>query len=116
MKRLTTHVLDTAKGRPGAGIRVDLYEETGTGRRLVKSLKTNSDGRTDEPLLEGDAFKHGRWELVFHVADYFAAHGEQLPDPPFLDEVSLRFGIGSDAHYHVPLLVSPWSYSTYRGS
>ena len=75
MKKLTTHVLDTADGRPGSGIRVDLYEETGDKRRFIKTLKTNVDGRTDKPLLEGDAFKHGCWELVFHVAEYFAGKG-----------------------------------------
>ena len=115
MKRLTTHVLDTASGIPGANIRVDLYE-IGDERRLIKSIATNSDGRTDEPLLDETTFKHGVWELVFHVGEYFAAHGARLNVPAFLDEVPLRFGIGSDAHYHVPLLASPWSYSTYRGS
>lgn len=115
MKRLTTHVLDTARGVPGAGIAVELYE-IGDQRRHLKTVVTNADGRTDEPLLEGSAFKLGVWELVFHVGDYFSTTTSELSEPPFLDEVVLRFGIGSDAHYHVPLLVSPWSYSTYRGS
>ncbi len=115
MKRLTTHVLDTAAGKPGAGIRIELYA-AGAGRRRLASVVTNADGRTDAPVLEGDAFEHGVYELVFHVGEYFARAGVALADPPFLDEVVLRFGIGEDAHYHVPLLVSPWSYSTYRGS
>lgn len=115
MKRLTTHVLDTAKGKPGSNIKVELYSLR-NGRKLIKTLTTNADGRTDEPLLEGDAFSHGRWELVFHVGSYFSASESTAPDVPFLDEVPLRFGISSDVHYHVPLLVSPWSYSTYRGS
>lgn len=119
MKRLTTHVLDTAQGIPGSHIKVDLFSLQ-NGRRLVKTLNTNADGRTDEPLLEGDAFTHGQWELVFHVGPYFAAQQTASENTgttvPFLDEVPIRFGINSDAHYHVPLLVSPWSYSTYRGS
>ena len=115
MKKLTTHVLDTANGVPGAGITIDLYE-VGAEHRHVKTVVTNADGRTDEPMLEGDEFKHGVWELVFHTGDYFLAANAKLAEPPFLDQVPLRFGIGSDAHYHVPLLVSPWSYSTYRGS
>lgn len=114
MKRLTTHVLDTATGKPGKNIKIELFSLQGE-RRLVKTLLTNDDGRTDEPLLEGDAFSHGVWELVFHVGDYFADTTQQGP-VAFLDQVPLRFGIASDAHYHVPLLASPWSYSTYRGS
>lgn len=115
MKKLTTHVLDTASGIPGAGIKVELYR-IGDERQLVKTLTTNSDGRTDEPFLEGDAFECGTWELVFHVAEYFAARHKDLPQPPFLDQVTLRFSMADEAHYHVPLLASPWSYSTYRGS
>ena len=116
MGHLTTHVLDTARGRPGAGIRVDLFA-IGEARRLVKSIETNADGRADAPLLEGDEFEAGVYELVFHVGRYFADAGVALPDPPFLDQVVLRFGVAAaDQHYHVPLLVSPWSYSTYRGS
>lgn len=115
MGQLTTHVLDTAQGRPGAGIRLELFEVS-DGRRLVSSARTNQDGRCDAPLLHGDAFSTGRWELVFHVGEYFAGAGVTLPDPPFLDQVSIRFGIAADTHYHVPLLVSPWSYTTYRGS
>ena len=114
---LTTHVLDTAHGLPAAGMAVELFSVADGKRAMVKSTVTNSDGRCDNPLLEGDEFKAGVWELEFHVAAYFTALGVELPDPPFLDRVTLRFGIAdSAAHYHVPLLVSPWSYNTYRGS
>ena len=113
MAKLTTHVLDTATGRPGAGITIELYRIDGE-RRQVCTVVTNADGRSDAPLLDGDAV--GQWELVFHVGDYFKAQGVELPSPAFLDQVPLRFGIYDDGHYHVPLLVSPWSYSTYRGS
>lgn len=115
MGRLTTHVLDTARGTPGNGIKVELFDVDGE-RRLVKAVTTNADGRTDEPLLDGSSFRTGQWELVFHVGAYFAAIGDDAPQPRFLDAVPIRFGIATDAHYHVPLLVSPWSYSTYRGS
>ena len=118
MGRLTTHVLDTVSGRAAAGVRVELWSIGGSdGRRLLKAVGTNKDGRTDAPLLEGDAFAVGRYELVFHVGAYFAASGATTADPPFLDEVPLRIGIADRAgHYHVPLLASPWSYATYRGS
>jgi 5-hydroxyisourate hydrolase len=117
MGTLTTHVLDTAQGKPGAGLQVDLYRWAADGhRRLVKSVATNHDGRCDEPLLEGDAFETGEWELLFHVGGYFAMQSLDLPDPPFLNQVPVRFAIVEDGHYHVPLLVSPWSYTTYRGS
>ena len=116
MKKLTTHVLDTANGIPGEGIKIDLYKITNE-RILVKTVITNDDGRVDTPLLEGESFEHGTWELVFHVAEYFQnTSDKKMTSPHFLDEIPLRFGINSDAHYHVPLLVSPWSYSTYRGS
>lgn len=116
MGRLTTHVLDTAQGKPGAGIKVELYRVEGS-RRLLKSVETNGDGRCDQPLLEGAAFEAGTYELVFHAGGYFRGAGLALPDPPFVDQVVLRFGIAEPGtHYHVPLLVSPWSYSTYRGS
>ncbi|MCY4482253.1 MAG: hydroxyisourate hydrolase [Spirochaetaceae bacterium] len=120
MGMLTTHVLDTAQGRPGAGIRVDLYA-AGRDRRLVATARTNDDGRCAAPLLQGEAFRTGQfrtgqWELVFHVGEYFAAAGLTLPEPPFLDQITVAFGMAADAHYHVPLLVSPWSYTTYRGS
>lgn len=117
MGRLSTHVLDTMNGRPAAGMTIDLYAIDGDARRLVKQVTTNSDGRTDAPLLAGDDYRPGRYELVFHVAPYFLVHGVALPDPPFLDAVPIRFAMAdADGHYHVPLLVSPWAYSTYRGS
>ena len=116
MSSLTTHVLDTAHGLPAAGMTVELFSIDGDTRSLVKTVTTNSNGRCDEPMLAGEAFRVGAWELVFHVADYFTSRGVELSDPPFLDRVTLRFGIAAAEHYHVPLLVSPWSYSTYRGS
>ena len=116
MGRLTTHVLDTANGRPAAAVRIDLFA-VGPERRLVKSVETNADGRCDAALLEGADFAAGTYELVFAAGAYFRALGTELADPPFIDEVVVRFGIAdADEHYHVPLLVSPWSYSTYRGS
>jgi 5-hydroxyisourate hydrolase len=117
MGKLTTHVLDTANGRPGASIKVELFALSGDTRRALKTVTTNHDGRCDEPLLEGAALATGEYELVFHAGDYFAALGTKVPEPRFVDRVVLRFGIADTAsHYHVPLLVSPWSYSTYRGS
>ena len=112
---LSTHVLDTAHGCAAAGMSFELHDQT-TGTCLVRGI-TNADGRTDAPLLAVDAFATGHYTLTFHVAAYYRARGLSLPDPPFLDHVSLAFGIAdAGAHYHVPLLVSPWSYSTYRGS
>ncbi|MCB1560498.1 MAG: hydroxyisourate hydrolase [Xanthomonadales bacterium] len=117
MGRLTTHILDTASGCPGAGVVVSLFRVDGEGRTHLLAATTNRDGRCDAPLLDGDALKAGNYELDFAVGDYFAARGVKLPEPRFLDVVTLRFGIADPAaHYHVPLLVSPWSYSTYRGS
>jgi 5-hydroxyisourate hydrolase len=117
MGKLTTHVLDTSHGRPGAGIKVELFALDGDARRALKTTKTNHDGRCDAPLLEGAALVPGEYELVFHAGDYFAAAGVAVPEPRFVDRVVLRFGIAdATAHYHVPLLVSPWAYSTYRGS
>lgn len=117
MGRLTTHVLDTAHGRPAAGLRVELYALEGEARRLLGAFTTNADGRGDGPLLEGEALRPGTYELAFHAGDYFAALGVDLPAPRFLDVIVLRFGLADAAsHYHVPLLCSPWSYSTYRGS
>lgn len=116
MGALTTHVLDTAQGRPGAGMQVDLYSCADGRRRLVKSAITNCDGRCDEPLLEGSRFQTGEWELLFHVGRYFAEQKLDLPSPPFLGQVPVRFAMSQDSHYHVPLLASPWSYTTYRGS
>ncbi len=116
--RLTTHVLDTARGRPGAGIRIELNAIGADGvSRSLASATTNVDGRTDAPLLAGEAMKPGRYEIVFHVGAYFRGAGLMTTDPPFLDSVPVRFAIADAAgHYHVPLLVSPWSYTTYRGS
>lgn len=116
MGQLTTHVLDVARGRPGSGMQIDLFA-VGENREPIKSVTTNDDGRTDEALLLGDSFVAGVYELVFHVGAYYSASGTALPDPPFLDDVTIRFGIAEPSqHYHVPLLTSPWSYSTYRGS
>ena len=112
MGRLSTHVLDTSAGRPGAGVRVVLRRDN----KVLVDTRTNADGRTDKPLLEGAAFQVGTYELTFHVGDYFRAKGTALADPPFLDVIPLRFSIAEDTHYHVPLLVSPFGYSTYRGS
>jgi len=114
MAQLSTHVLDTAHGRPAAGMRIRLFICDGDVRRLVKTAATTADGRTDEPLLTGDALAAGIYELVFSVGDYFGIPGEA---PPFLGEVVVRFGVsGAAASYHVPLLVSPYGYTTYRGS
>src|SRR5215213_5708099 len=115
MGRLTTHVLDTAQGRPGSGIRVELHrlDANGVGTLLIATA-TNRDGRTEKPLLEGDAFRNGTYQLVFHAGDYFRAQGVAAS---FVDIVPIRFGIDdATQHYHVPLLCSPWSYTTYRGS
>ena len=117
MAGLSTHVLDTSSGKPAAGMTVELSVLDGGKWQVLKTLKTNVDGRTDEPLLAAIDMKAGEYRLDFHVADYFRKQGEALPEPPFLDCVPLRFGIANvNAHYHVPLLCSPWSYSTYRGS
>lgn len=115
MGQLTTHVLDTARGRPGAGIGVRLFALEGE-RKRVASAVTNADGRTDEPLLDGESCKAGKYELEFDVGTYFAAFDAVPTQTPFLQDVVIRFQIAGDEHYHVPLLVSPWSYSTYRGS
>ncbi|TNF86850.1 MAG: hydroxyisourate hydrolase [Gammaproteobacteria bacterium] len=116
MGRLTTHVLDTAQGCPASGVAVLLYRVK-PERELIAEASTNADGRLDAPILDDAAFASGVYELVFQAGKYFAAHLGDLPDPPFVDEVVIRFGIANpDQHYHVPLLVSPWSYSTYRGS
>ncbi len=117
MAGLTTHVLDTANGIPATGVALSLFRIAGTDRQLITNTTTNNDGRVDKPLLDADAVEVGQYELVFAAGNYFRARGAELPDPPFVDEVVLRFGIADIAvHYHVPLLVSPWSYSTYRGS
>lgn len=117
MGKLTTHVLDTANGRPAAGMDVSLYRLDHGAASLIKRITLNHDGRADSPLLEGEAFVPGTYRLVFGVAAYFRALGATLDEPPFLDEVPLDFGIAAvGAHYHVPLLASPFAYSTYRGS
>lgn len=117
MGRLTTHVLDTAAGTPGQGMSITLHKIVDNRRETLKTVVTNHDGRCDQPLLEGAALAAGVYELEFAAGDYFRAQGVKLPEPAFLDVVPLRFGIADvNAHYHVPLLVSPWSYSTYRGS
>jgi 5-hydroxyisourate hydrolase len=116
---LTTHVLDTARGRPAAGMRVELARlDEGDARQVLKAVRTNPDGRTDAPLLAQDELSRGVYELVFEVGEYFAGQPEAgSADPAFLGRVPIRFGISDpSAHYHVPLLTSPWSYSTYRGS
>lgn len=115
MAQLTTHVLDTANGKPGNGIRISVFSLDG-GRKLLTTAVTNGDGRTDSPLIEATAFRTGTYELEFAVGEYFAAAGNTVTDPPFLDDVVIRVTLAEDDHYHVPLLVSPWSYSTYRGS
>ena len=114
--RLTTHVLDTMHGRPAAGLRIDLLALGGTQIARLAEITTNNDGRSDAPLLEGDAMKPGTYQLLFHVGDYYRRLGAGGSNP-FLDVVPVRFGIDNSAmHYHVPLLVSPYGYSTYRGS
>ena len=115
MTKLTTHCLDTFSGKPAKGIKVDIYALS-EKREKINSVKLNNNGRTDKPLIEGDNFKEGQYELIFFVGEYFK-NITSLPKIPFLNEVVIRFGISnSKEHYHVPLLVTPWSYSTYRGS
>lgn len=126
MGKLSTHILDLAHGKPAHGVQIELYRiapaaggDAGAqgGRQLLKREISNADGRTATPLLEGDALLAGKYELVFAAGDYFAALGLPLPEPRFVDQVTLAFGIADPAqNYHVPLLVSPWAYSTYRGS
>jgi 5-hydroxyisourate hydrolase len=117
MGRLSTHVLDTGRGRPAAGLAITLYRITATGREAVRQATTNADGRTDGPLLEGEGLRAGVYELVFAAGAYLRATGQAGPDPLFLDEIPIRFGVADAAqHTHVPLLLSPFAYSTYRGS
>lgn len=114
---LSTHVLDTMHGCPAAGMAITLYAMEGDTATVLKSLVLNQDGRTDAPLFDNDSLKVGTYRLRFDVAGYFKARGVQLPEPNFLGQVNLDFGVAHpDQHYHVPLLVSPWSHSTYRGS
>ncbi len=116
MTKLTTHVLDVYSGKPGKGIKVDLYIVQNNNKEKLNSTILNNDGRSDRPLIEGENFKEGKYELVFFVGDYFKKIAD-TPKIPFLDDVVIKFGISNaKEHYHVPLLVSPWSYSTYRGS
>lgn len=113
---LTTHVLDTARGCPAEGLRIELFRIEGETRTLLKTLKTNDDGRTDEQILPADAFETGVYELVFHAGDYLDRSGTPPEEPRFLDVIPIRFGMSEAAHYHVPLLLSPFGYGTYRGS
>ena len=113
---LTTHVLDTAKGCPAEGIRITLYRLTGAGREKIAQAVTNDDGRTDTPILPESEFATGSYELVFEAGDYLRNSGQVSEDILFLDAVPIRFGMSDAAHYHVPLLLSPYGYSTYRGS
>ena len=113
---LTTHVLDTARGKPAQGVKVELHAVSGETRRKVTQATTNADGRTDQPLIERGSLMAGTYELTFHVADYFRDF-PSAANPPFLDVVTLRFTVAdTSGHYHVPLVMTPWSYSTYRGS
>jgi 5-hydroxyisourate hydrolase len=117
MGRLTTHVLDTAAGRPAAGLKIMLYRVSGNSHRKIREVVTNDDGRTDAPMLEGKDFTEGGYELVFCAGDYLRASGQAGAGTLFLDEIPIRFGISdASAHFHVPLLLSPFGYSTYRGS
>lgn len=113
---LTTHVLDTARGCPAQGLKIDLYRIDGDSRTHLRSLTTNSDGRTDSQILPADEFQTGTYELLFHAGAYLDACGTPPESPRFLDVVPIRFGMSEAAHYHVPLLLSPFGYSTYRGS
>ena len=114
--RLTTHVLDTASGKPAQGLKISLYRVSGNSHAKIKDVVTNDDGRVDGPLLDGKDFKAGVYELVFFAGDYLRATASGLPDPLFLDQIPIRFGMSEAKHYHVPLLISPYGYSTYRGS
>ena len=117
MARLSTHVLDTSRGTPAAGLTIELHRLSGSERVRVQQAVTNADGRTDAPLLTGDRIEPGVYELTFHVSAYFQRSGIALPDPPFLGDVLIRFGVADpQGQYHVPLLLSPYGYSTYKGS
>jgi len=117
MGHLTTHILDTARGKPAAGLKIELFYINGDTEQHIISATTNDDGRCDAPLLEGDGFKKGRYKLIFCCTDYLRENGDNLPEIPFLDDVIIAFGIDDQTqHYHVPLLLSAYGYSTYRGS
>jgi 5-hydroxyisourate hydrolase len=113
---LTTHVLDTARGCPAAGVKIMLYRVSGNSHRKIAETVTNADGRTDAPILPREKFATGTYELVFCAGEYLRSSGQAGAEPLFLDEVPIRFGMAEAAHYHVPLLLSPYGYSTYRGS
>ncbi|MBZ0130539.1 MAG: hydroxyisourate hydrolase [Rhodobacteraceae bacterium] len=113
---LTTHVLDTASGRPAAGLKIELFRIEGSDRALLNTLVTNSDGRTDAHILPAERFQTGTYELIFHAGSYLDQAGIPAENPRFLDIIPLRFGMSETTHYHVPLLLSPFGYSTYRGS
>ncbi|OOY06361.1 hydroxyisourate hydrolase [Thioclava sp. F28-4] len=114
---LTTHVLDTARGCPAEGLKITLFALDGGDREVLAEMVTNADGRTDSPILPVERFRTGQFELVFAAGDYLRASGQGAPEPLFLDEIPIRFGMNdAEAHYHVPLLLSPYGYSTYRGS
>ncbi|MBV6656600.1 MAG: hydroxyisourate hydrolase [Devosiaceae bacterium] len=113
---LTTHVLDTARGCPADGLAIWLYRVSGNSHKKIAEMVTNHDGRTDGPILPTGKFKTGQYELIFFAGDYLRKKGFEAPEPFFLDQVSIRFGMSEDDHYHVPLLLSPYGYSTYRGS
>jgi 5-hydroxyisourate hydrolase len=116
MGQLTTHVLDTSAGRPAAGIRIELHGLAATGTELLAATSTGADGRCAAPLLAGDGFRSGRYALTYYVSEYFLGRGLTLPVPAFIEDVVVRIGVAHPAeHYHVPLLISPWSYSVYRG-
>jgi 5-hydroxyisourate hydrolase len=117
MAGITTHVLNTVTGRPGAGMRIDFSVRVGDAWRLVKSVRTNAEGRTDEMIARPEETRAGEYELLFHVSDYFAAQGVLQADPPFIEQVPVRFSVFDPGqHYHVPMLATPWSCATYRGS
>jgi 5-hydroxyisourate hydrolase len=113
---LTTHVLDTARGCPAAGLKIELYALEGAARKWLKTLVTNQDGRTDAQILPSEEFAPGVYELIFHAGEYLTATGVPRESPRFLDVIPIRFGMSQASHYHVPLLLSPFGYSTYRGS
>lgn len=114
---LTTHMLDTASGKPAEGVKIDFSVLEGSTYRLIRTVHTNADGRNTEPLLTSETMKVGQYELVFYIGEYFTKLGTVLPNPPFIEKAVIQFGMAdATSHYHVPLLASPWSYTTYRGS